>query len=390
MPTSYLFEPMSLRSVTFRNRIGVSPMCQYSCVDGVVADWHLVHLGARSVGGAGLVMAEATAVASVGRISPADTGIWKDEQAAPWRRIAQFIADHGAVPGIQLAHAGWKASTAPPWLGGKAVPVEQGGWHPVGVGAEPFAPGYPTPRELTAEDIDGVCGQWRDAAQRALAAGFRLIEIHAAHGYLLHSFLSPLANRRGDQFGGSFENRSRLLLRIVQELRGLMPGDVPLAVRLSCTDWVEGAWTIDDSVRLARLLRDAGVDLIDCSSGGAVMGAKVPVGPGYQTVFAATIAREPDSHCCRRHDYRSAAGGDDCANRASRPGIPRREMLRDPYWPRCAARCLGLAPKNSAPSSMDARGRERSCADAGRVKCRCSLLGIPLAVSPPSCAFIPP
>ena len=283
MAIANLFEPLTLRSVTFRNRIGVSPMCQYNCIDGLVGDWHLVHLGSRAVGGAGLVMAEATAISAEGRISPADTGIWKDEHVAAWRPIARFIAERGAVPGIQLAHAGWKASTAPPFQGGKAIPPEKGGWQPLGVGDEPFTQGYPKPRMLTEKDVEQLCTDWRHAALRALDAGFRVIEIHSAHGYLLHSFLSPLSNRRGDDFGGAFENRTKLVLRIAKELRNTIPADVPLFVRLSCTDWVAGGWTIEDSVRLAKLLKDLGVDLIDCSSGGAVPGAKIPIGPGYQT-----------------------------------------------------------------------------------------------------------
>jgi 2,4-dienoyl-CoA reductase-like NADH-dependent reductase (Old Yellow Enzyme family) len=350
MATARLFEPLTLRSLKLRNRIGVSPMCQYSCKDGIVGEWHLVHLGSRAVGGAGLVMAEATAVADVGRISPADTGIWKDEQVAPWRRVAQFIADQGAVPGIQLAHAGWKGSTAPPWLGGKAVAPEEGGWEPSGVGAEPFTEGYPRPRKMTADDIDRVCAQWRDAARRALDAGFKLIEIHAAHGYLLHSFYSPLSNRRTDEFGGSFENRTRLVLRVARELRGLIPADLPLAVRLSCTDWVESGWAIGDSVRLAATLRDAGVDLIDCSSGGAVAGATIPVGPGYQTAFAeairtqSRIATAAVGMITSPHQAETIVrtGQADCVFLA-------RELLRDPYWPMRAAHILGASTEGLVP-----------------------------------------
>jgi 2,4-dienoyl-CoA reductase-like NADH-dependent reductase (Old Yellow Enzyme family) len=350
MNTARLFEPFTLRSVTFRNRIGVSPMCQYSCADGVVADWHLVHLGSRAVGGAGLVVAEATAVTSEGRISPADTGIWKDEHIEPWRRIVRFVADQGAVPGIQLAHAGWKASTAPPWQGGKAVAPADGGWQPLGVGGQPFGDGYPTPRQITGDDVERLCGAWRDAAKRALAAGFRLIEIHAAHGYLFHSFLSPLSNRRTDEYGGSFANRARFLLRVAKDLRGVISAEVPLAVRLSCMDWVDGGWSLDDAVRLAALLRDVGVDLIDCSSGGAVPAAKVPVGPGYQTEFAETIRR-------RSNIPTAAVGmivGPHQAETILRTGqadmvFLAREMLRDPYWPARAAWALGVGTEGIVP-----------------------------------------
>jgi 2,4-dienoyl-CoA reductase-like NADH-dependent reductase (Old Yellow Enzyme family) len=350
MHTPRLFQPLTLRSVTLRNRIGVSPMCQYSCDDGFVADWHFVHLGSRAVGGAGLVMAEATAVSAEGRISPADTGIWKSEHVVAWRRITQFVADRGAVPGIQLAHAGWKGSTAPPWRGGKAVPAQEGGWQPIGVGDIPFTDGYPVPRRMNEEDIERVCREWRDAVVRAIEAGFRLVEIHAAHGYLLHSFLSPLSNRREGAYGGSFENRTRLLLRIASELRSVLPSELPLAVRLSCSDWVDGGWTIGDSVRVAVELRKLGVDLIDCSSGGAAPTATIPVGPGYQTAFAEAIRRESG--------IATAAVGmitePHQAETIVRTGqadmvFLAREMLRDPYWPLRAARSLGMSTEGLAP-----------------------------------------
>jgi 2,4-dienoyl-CoA reductase-like NADH-dependent reductase (Old Yellow Enzyme family) len=350
MATAYLFEPLTLRSITSRNRIGVSPMCQYSCKDGFVANWHLVHLGSRAVGGAGIVMAEATAVSDVGRISPGDTGIWKNEHVEAWRPIAWFIAEQGAVPAIQLAHAGWKGSTAAPWKGGKAVPRSEGGWEPIGVGDKPFTDGYPTPRALTTADIEVVCGQFCDAARRALVAGFKLIEIHAAHGYLLHSFLSPLSNRRTDDYGGSFENRTRLLLRVARELREVVPTELPLGVRLSCTDWLDGGWAIEDSVRLAQQLRDLGVDFVDCSSGGVSPVAKIPVGPGYQTGFAVTIRRQAG--------IKTAAVGmitePHQAETILRTGqadlvFLAREMLRDPYWPARAARQLGVPASSFTP-----------------------------------------
>ncbi|MCE9566877.1 MAG: NADH:flavin oxidoreductase/NADH oxidase [Planctomycetes bacterium] len=350
MHTPLLFEPFTLRSVTFRNRIGVSPMCQYSCDDGTVGDWHFVHLGSRAVGGAGLVMAEATAVSADGRISPGDTGIWKDAHTEAWRKIASFVAAQGAVPGVQLAHAGWKASTDAPWKGGKAVSTEKGGWQSVGVGNQAFAEGYPTPRQLTIAEIDRICEDWRSAARRAIDAGFRLIEVHAAHGYLFHSFLSPISNRRTDDYGGSFENRARFLLRVVKELRGILPADFPLLVRLSCSDWVPGGWSIEDSVRLAVSLRVLGVDLIDCSSGGISPTAKIPVGPGYQTSFAEAIRRQSK--------IATAAVGmitePHQAETILRSGqadmvFMAREMLREPYWPVRAARELGMKTDGMAP-----------------------------------------
>jgi len=350
MHTPLLFEPLTLRSVTLRNRIGVSPMCQYSCNYGLVGDWHFVHLGSRAVGGAGLVMAEATAVSAEGRISPGDTGIWSDEHTAAWRRIATFVAAQGAVPGIQLAHAGWKASTAAPWQGGKAVAPEQGGWQSVGVGDQPFTEGYPTPQQLSQDGINRICEDWAKAARRALDAGFRVIEIHAAHGYLLHSFLSPLSNRRTDEYGDSFENRARFIFRVVATLREVLPADFPLLVRLSCSDWLPGGWSITDSILLATRLRELGVDLIDCSSGGISPVAKIPVGPGYQTEFAEAIRRESK--------IATAAVGmitePHQAETILRSGqadmvLLAREMLRDPYWPVRAARTLGMKPEGMVP-----------------------------------------
>ena len=350
MHTVRLFEPIALRSITMRNRIGVSPMCQYSCRAGVVGEWHLVHLGSRAIGGAGLVMAEATAVSADGRISPEDTGIWNEEQAAAWRPIAAFIAKYGAVPGIQLAHAGWKASTAAPWKGGKAVAKAEGGWQPIGVGDKPFSDGYPTPRMMTAADIERVCGEWRAAARRALDAGFRLIEIHSAHGYLLHSFLSPLSNHRNDEYGGSFENRTRLLLRIARELRDTIPNDLPLLVRLSCTDWLDGGWTIEDSIQLAKKLRELGVDLIDCSSGGAAPTARIPLGPGYQTAFAAAIRRESGIATAAVGMITSPAQAETILRSGQADMVLlAREMLRDPYWPARAASALGAKVEGLTP-----------------------------------------
>ncbi|MCC6954264.1 MAG: NADH:flavin oxidoreductase/NADH oxidase, partial [Deltaproteobacteria bacterium] len=292
MSTPLLFTPFQLRSVTFRNRIGVSPMCQYSSEDGFPNDWHLVHLGARAIGGAALVMVEASAVSAIGRISPSDAGIWKDEHIAAWQKVTSFLTAHGAVPGVQLAHAGWKASTPAPWAGEGTVAAADGGWEPIGVGSKSFSDSYPTPREATENDIEQVCRQFKAAAHRAIAAGFRVVEVHAAHGYLLNSFLSPVSNKRTDAYGGSFENRTRLLFRVVSDVRHAVGDEVPLFVRLSTTDWVEGGWTLEDSINLSSRLRDAGVDLIDCSSGGISPKAKIAVGPGYQTEFAAAIRRD--------------------------------------------------------------------------------------------------
>jgi 2,4-dienoyl-CoA reductase-like NADH-dependent reductase (Old Yellow Enzyme family) len=325
-------------------------MCQYSCRDGFVTDWHLVHLGSRAIGGAGLVIAEASAVADIGRISPGDSGIWCDEHVEGWRRVTTFIQEHGAVPAIQLAHAGWKASTAAPWRGSKAVPVADGGWQPVGVGSDPFADGYPLPASIDEKGIDLVVEQFRVAAERAVAAGFKLIEIHAAHGYLLSSFLSPLSNRRNDGYGGSFENRTRFLLRVVREVRHLTGEDFPLSVRLSCSDWMNGGWSIADSIRLAALLKNAGIDLIDCSSGGVSPGAKISAGPGYQTGFSAAIRREAGICTAAVGNITDAAQAETILGTGQADIVLlAREMLRDPYWPLHAARKLGADPGDFTP-----------------------------------------
>ena len=281
---SQLFTPYDLRGTSVRNRVWVSPMCQYSAVDGLPGDWHLVHLGSFARGGVGLVMTEASAVSPEGRISPQDTGIWNDEQRDAWARIVDFVHGQGAVAAVQLAHAGRKASTRRPWDGRGSVAEEDGGWETVGPSAVAF-PGVREPRELTAEGIAGVVDDFAAAARRSLEAGFDVIEVHAAHGYLLHEFLSPLSNRRSDEYGGSFDNRVRLLLDVVRAVRAAVPEETPLVVRISATDWTEGGWTADDSVELARRLREADVDLVDVSSGGNVP-ADIPVEPGYQVGFA--------------------------------------------------------------------------------------------------------
>jgi 2,4-dienoyl-CoA reductase-like NADH-dependent reductase (Old Yellow Enzyme family) len=338
-----LFTPFTLRSITLRNRVGVSPMCQYSSVGGFATDWHLVHLGSRAVGGAGLVMAEATAVLPEGRISPSDLGIWSDAHVEPLARCARFIADHGAVPAIQPAHAGRKASTAAPWEGGGPLTPEQGGWRPiVAPSAIPFRPSDPVPEALDEAGIRRVIDAFAAAAQRALEAGFHIIEIHAAHGYLLHEFLSPLSNHRDDAYGGSLENRARLTMEVVEAVRRVWPDELPLFVRISATDWLADGWDIEQSVALTRMLAPLGVDLIDCSSGGIAPGARIPIAPGYQVEFAQRI----------RHDTgvpTAAVGLITTAHQAEaivRDGcadvvLLAREELRDPYWPLHAARKLG-------------------------------------------------
>ena len=342
MNEPHLFSPLRIRDIEFRNRIAVSPMCQYSSEDGFATDWHFVHLGSRAVGGAALVIAEASAVESRGRISPSDLGIWKDEHIAPLARITAFIRSQGAVPGIQIAHAGRKASTRVPWEGGSYIPENEGGWRPVAPSAIPFRD-EPPPHALTKSEIRDIVQAFAAAAHRALAAGFQLVEIHAAHGYLINEFLSPLSNRRGDEYGGSFENRTRFVLEITQAVRSAWPESQPLFIRISASDWVEGGWTIDDSVQLARLLGPLGVDLIDCSSGGLVPYAKVELGPGYQVPFAERI----------RHDTGILTGAvgliteprqaDDiiCLGRADMVLLAR-EFLRDPYFPLTAAKALGV------------------------------------------------
>ncbi|WP_395684510.1 NADH:flavin oxidoreductase/NADH oxidase [Dokdonella sp.] len=338
----HLFDPLAIGNVVLRNRIAISPMCEYSSVDGLPNDWHLVHLGSRAVGGAGLVFTEATAISPEGRISPADTGIWNDVQRDAWSRIAAFVAAQGAVPGIQLAHAGRKASTDAPWRGGKPLHAEHG-WTPLAPSALAFDTGHPIPHMLDARGIDAVVADFRAAARRAAAAGFELIEIHAAHGYLLHEFLSPLCNLRDDDWGGSLANRARLLRRVVGAVRDAWPRPRPLFVRVSATDWALGGWDIDECVELARWLKQDGVDLIDCSSGGAVPHAKVPVAPGYQVPFAERIRREAGIATgavglitdARQADAIIARGDADLVLLA-------RETLRDPYFARRAAAELGV------------------------------------------------
>lgn len=337
-----LFEPLTLRELTIPNRIVVSPMCQYSSTEGFANDWHFVHLASRAVGGAGLVMTEATAVTPEGRISADDLGIWTDAHIGALARIVRFLKGEGSTTGIQLAHAGRKASTYRPGLPEHgAVPLDQGGWEPIAPSATAFSDAYPLPREMTASDIEAVVEAFRMAASRAMHAGFDIVEIHAAHGYLLHQFLSPLSNHRTDAYGGSFENRIRLLLDVVTAVRTVWPEYAPLLVRLSATDWTPGGWDPESSVELARRLGGYGVDLIDCSTGGNVHGATIPIGPGYQVAFAEQIKRGAQiatgavgliTTPAQANEI-VASGKADCVLLA-------REMLRDPYWPLRAAREL--------------------------------------------------
>ncbi len=343
MADSHLFTELRVRDVVFRNRIFVSPMCQYSSRDGLPTDWHLVHLGSRAVGGAGMVIVEATAVTPVGRISPGDSGLWSDAHAEAFRSITRFIEDQGAVAGIQLGHAGRKASTDVPWRGGGPLGQAEGGWIPVAPSAVAFAEGHPLPHELSVDEIDDTVEAFVQAARRAVAAGFRVIELHMAHGYLLHEFLSPLSNRRNDDYGGSLENRMRLPLRVAQAVREACPEGLPLFVRISATDWAKDGWDLDQSVRLARSLKEAGVDLVDCSSGGLVPGVSIPAGPGYQSAFSERIRREVGiatgtvgmvtEPVQAEHILRSEQAD---------VVLLARELLRDPYWPLRAARELGV------------------------------------------------
>lgn len=337
-----LFEPLVIRTVRLKNRIVVSPMCEYSAEDGFTNDWHLVHLGSRAVGGAGLVISEACAVSPEGRITAFDIGIWKEEHIANLKRITDFIRGQGSVAGIQLAHAGRKASCAQPWKGGHQINISEGGWQIVAPSAVPFKEGTVVPDALSKEAIQQVIKDFKLAAERALKAGFQVVEIHAAHGYLLHQFYSSLSNFRTDEYGGSFENRIRLLVEIIQSVKTVWPSDLPLFVRISSSDWVEGGWDIADSVRLSKILKDEGVDLIDCSSGGNIGHAKIPVGPGYQVPFAKQIKNEADILTGAVGLITDAQQAETIlANNEADLIILAREFLRDPYFPLHAASVLG-------------------------------------------------
>ncbi|MDT5295376.1 MAG: hypothetical protein QOJ76_2256 [Acidobacteriota bacterium] len=339
---SSLFSAFSLREVEFRNRVFVSPMCQYSSRDGMPNDWHMVHLGSRATGGAGLVVVEATGVSPEGRISPGDSGLWSEAHARAFAPIVSFIKSQGARAGIQLAHAGRKASTDVPWRGGKPLKESEGAWRTLAPSAVPFGD-WPAPKEMTREDIEAVVGQFADATRLALAAGFEVVELHMAHGYLMHEFLSPLSNRREDEFGGTLENRSRFPLRVAEAVRAVWPEALPLFARISATDWVEGGWNIEDSIELSRRLKGSGVDLIDCSSGGLVPDARITVAPGYQVPFAAAIRKEAGVATGavglitepEQAEEIVASGKADVVFLA-------RAMLRDPYWPLHAAKRLGV------------------------------------------------
>ncbi len=338
---SKLFSPLELRSITFRNRIFVSPMCQYSSHDGLANSWHLVHLGSRAVGGAGLVMVEATAVSPEGRISPNDCGLWSESHVEAFAPIARFLTEQGAVPGVQLAHAGRKGSCAVPWQGGTPLDVTSGGWQPLAPSAIPFDIGHPQPHAVTLEEMDLIEAQFRASARRSLAAGFKVVEVHMAHGYLLHEFLSPLVNQRSDNYGGSLENRLRFPLRMVEAVREEWPEELPLFVRISATDWVPGGWDIDQSIILARLLKEKGVDLIDCSSGFAVPNEKVPFGPGFQVPFAAKVRSEAGIASGAVGFIIEPAQAEQIVATSQADAVfLARQMLRDPYWPLHAAKTL--------------------------------------------------
>ncbi|MFO1513649.1 MAG: NADH:flavin oxidoreductase/NADH oxidase [Verrucomicrobiota bacterium] len=339
----HLFQPLTIKSVTLRNRIGVSPMCQYSSDDGAANDWHFVHLASRAVGGAGLVIAEATAVSPEGRISPGDAGIWADKHVEPLARINRFLKQQGAVPGIQIAHAGRKASASRPWEGDRHLAEDQGGWPTLAPSAVAFGGGLTkVPRAMAEADIARVQNDFVAATKRTLVAGVEWLELHFAHGYLAHEFLSPLSNQRTDRYGGSFDNRIRFAMETTRAVRAVWPDKLPLTVRLSCTDWVEGGWDIEQSVELARRLKTEGVDLIDCSSGGLVPNAKIPVAPGYQVPFAERLRREAGTATAAVGFITQPKEADNIvSNGQADLVLLAREFLRDAYWPAHAAKILG-------------------------------------------------
>ncbi|MDJ0751985.1 MAG: NADH:flavin oxidoreductase/NADH oxidase [Ardenticatenaceae bacterium] len=351
-----LFEPLKIKDVTLRNRIGVSPMCQYSSVDGKATDWHMVHLGSRAVGGAGLIIAEATSVSPEGRITPHDAGLWSDDHIEPLKKINAFIKEYGSVPAVQLAHAGRKAGAARPWQGGQQLENSEGGWTPIGPTAEPFGGRqHKTPKAMNQAEIIEVQHAFRDAAVRALEAGYEMVEIHGAHGYLQHSFLSPLSNKRTDEYGGSFENRTRMMLETVRLVRAVWPERLPFAVRLSASDWDAAGWSVEDSIALSRLLKEEGVDLVDCSSGGASSNSKTALGgvKRDQIPLAAAVRDGADV-------LSAAVGGiidfhqaeDIIAAGKADVVLLAREMLRDPYWPFHAAQALNVKTENVVPSQV--------------------------------------
>ena len=330
---SHLFSPLKIRDIELKNRITVSPMCQYSSKNGFPTDWHLVHLGSYAVGGAGLILTEATAVSPEGRISPDDAGIWNDEQANAYKKITAFIKSQNSIPGIQLAHAGRKASTYSPWKGTGEVKIEDGGWLTLAPSPIPFADNFPLPKEMNENDIKLVINQFADAAKRSLDAGFEVIELHFAHGYLVHEFLSPLSNKRTDQYGGNLQNRCRFAIELAKSVRIIIPDGTPLFARISSTDWVEGGWDLDQSIQLAVWLKEVGVELIDCSSGGNISNAKIPIGPGYQIPFAEKIKNQVNILTGGVGLITKAEQAEKIINSAQADIVLlAREMLRDPYW----------------------------------------------------------
>lgn len=342
MASSHLFSPFTLRSVTFRNRVFVSPMCMYSSDDGMPNDWHFVHLGSRAVGGAGFVCVEASGVSPVGRITPWDAGIWSAAHARAWKPVASFIREHGAVPGIQIAHAGRKASCDRPWHGGKSLDAAHGAWTTLAPSAVAFGH-YAIPREMTREEIREVVAQFRDAAVHALDAGFDVVEIHGAHGYLIHSFVSPLSNLRTDDYGGSFDNRVRLPLEVARAVRGVWPAGKPVLYRMSATDWYEGGWDLPQSIELAKRLKSAGIDLIDCSSGGNIHDQKIVLGPSYQVPFSEGIRAGAVMPTAAVGLISEAVQAEEIVAHGRADAVfLARASLRDPYWPRHAAKELGV------------------------------------------------
>lgn len=341
---AHLFEPLQLRDIVLTNRIGIPPMCQYSARDGLASDWHFVHYGSRAVGGAALMILEATAVTPEGRISPGDLGLWDDRQIEPLARIGRFVQAQGCVPAIQLAHAGRKASVGLGWQAQRTLGASEGGWQTVAPSPLAFGEGYAVPGELDAAGIRRVVAQFAAGARRANEAGFRMVEIHAAHGYLLHQFLSPLSNRRTDAYGGSFENRTRLVREVVAAVRGEWPERLPLLIRLSATDWAEGGWNADETVELCRALKGLGVDLVDVSTAGLVPSVKIPAGPGFQTEFAARVRREAGIASAAVGLVTAPAQADHIVRTGQADLVLLgREILRNPYWPLRAAQELGQA-----------------------------------------------
>jgi 2,4-dienoyl-CoA reductase-like NADH-dependent reductase (Old Yellow Enzyme family) len=336
-----LFSSIKIRDIELKNRVVVSPMCQYSSIGGMPNDWHLVHLGSRAVGGAGLLITEATAVSPEGRISPDDVGIWNNEQSTAYERIISFIKSQNAIPGIQLAHAGRKASTYAPWKANGKVNIQNGGWQTLAPSAIAFGDNYPDPKEIDEKDIELVIDQFQQAAKRSINAGFEVIELHMAHGYLIHEFLSPISNHRRDQYGGSLENRCRLAIEVAKAVRESIPDGTPLFVRISATDWVEGSWDIEQSIQLAKWLKNVGVDLIDCSSGGNVAKAQIPAKPGYQIPFAQRNKKEASILTGGVGLITTAEQAEQIIKTEQADLVLlAREMLRDPYWALHAAKKL--------------------------------------------------